>query len=120
MDKFTIEEFKKYLESQESLGDIHNNLNAANIRKANNINTGLSLLTLVKQTKNTLTVKESWVACFQGIHSYYNQAIKMVDYTCYDSVAPSDITIQNMEADINNFIDDLEAYVNEIGWKGIK
>ena len=33
--KFTIAEFKKYLETQDSLGDIHYNLSAENIRKAN-------------------------------------------------------------------------------------
>lgn len=33
--KFTIEEFRNYLESQDSLGDIHYFLNEANIIKAN-------------------------------------------------------------------------------------
>lgn len=36
-EKFTVEEFRKYLESQDSLGDIHYYLNEANIRKANEV-----------------------------------------------------------------------------------
>jgi len=34
-EKFTIEEIKIYLESQDSLGDIHYNLSAENIIEAN-------------------------------------------------------------------------------------
>jgi hypothetical protein len=34
-EKFTIEEFRKYLDSQESRGDIYYFLSAENIRKAN-------------------------------------------------------------------------------------
>ena len=34
-EKFTIEEFKNYLLSQDSLGDIMYNLSVKNIRKAN-------------------------------------------------------------------------------------
>jgi hypothetical protein len=34
-EKFTIAEFKKYIESQDSFGDVHYYLNAENIRKAN-------------------------------------------------------------------------------------
>ena len=34
-ERFTVAEFKKYLESQDSRGDIHYNLSAENIRKAN-------------------------------------------------------------------------------------
>lgn len=36
-EKFTIQEFKNYLLSQDSLGDIHFFLTAENIRKANQI-----------------------------------------------------------------------------------
>ena len=35
MEKFTVEEFKNYLLSQDSRGDIMYNLSAENIRKAN-------------------------------------------------------------------------------------
>ena len=35
MKKYTVEEFRKYLESQDSLGDIHYYLNEDNIDKAN-------------------------------------------------------------------------------------
>lgn len=34
-EKFTIEEFRKYLESQDNLSDIHYYLNVDNIREAN-------------------------------------------------------------------------------------
>ena len=34
-ERFTISEIKKYLESQDSLGDIYYYLNADNIREAN-------------------------------------------------------------------------------------
>ena len=34
-DRFTIEEIKKYLESQDSMGDIHYYLSVENIKKAN-------------------------------------------------------------------------------------
>jgi hypothetical protein len=34
-EKFTVEEFRNYIKSQDSLGDIMYNLNAENIRKAN-------------------------------------------------------------------------------------
>lgn len=34
-ERFTIEQFKKYIQSQDSLGDVLYNLNASNIRKAN-------------------------------------------------------------------------------------
>lgn len=34
-EKFTIAEFKKYIESQNSFGDVHYFLTAENIRKAN-------------------------------------------------------------------------------------
>ena len=37
MEKFTIEEIKKYLRSQDSLGDIYYNLSADNILKANEV-----------------------------------------------------------------------------------
>ena len=33
--KFTVEEIKRYIMSQDSLGDVFYNLNAENIRKAN-------------------------------------------------------------------------------------
>jgi hypothetical protein len=33
--KFTIEEIRNYLKSQESLGDIHYNLSIENIKQAN-------------------------------------------------------------------------------------
>lgn len=34
-ERFTIEEFKKYLLSQDSMGDILYNLSSENVRKAN-------------------------------------------------------------------------------------
>lgn len=34
-EKFTVAEFKKYVESCDSFGDVHHFLNAKNIRKAN-------------------------------------------------------------------------------------
>ena len=42
-DKFTIEEIKKYVISQDSFGDVIYNLNAENIQKANHIETLESL-----------------------------------------------------------------------------
>lgn len=35
MEKFTIEEFKKYIEARDSLGDVLYYLNEENVRKAN-------------------------------------------------------------------------------------
>lgn len=36
-EKFTIEEIKNYLSTQDSFGDVFYNLNAENIKKANEI-----------------------------------------------------------------------------------
>lgn len=37
-EKFTVAEFKKYVESQDSLGEVMYNLNATNIKAANSNN----------------------------------------------------------------------------------
>ena len=104
---YTIEEIRKYILSQDSLGDVLCNLNDTEILYANR-KTAREWLTDIESALEIQSPNDIWEDYFSS-NGYYSRIEQLEDFHCY-------FILQNMkydDDDIRGLISSLKKYIEE-------